>query len=177
MTHLQVDADLTASIKQGYLQDKQFLDPNNPPAGAELDAGSGLYWIADKLYVPNVSTIKTRIMEEYHTCTGHADANKTAACSKRSFYWPSINKDIKSYIKLCQLCQKIKPRTAKPYGSSMPLPVPNTLLQLSPCPPVHGVSLFYLYLIRTGSMMSEISARGPQSVGLSLKAIHCGLGL
>ena len=34
MTHLQVDADLTASIKQGYLQDKQFLDPNNPPAGA-----------------------------------------------------------------------------------------------------------------------------------------------
>ena len=125
MTHLQVDADLTASIKQGYLQDKQFLDPNNPPAGAELDADSGLYWIADKLYVPNVSTIKTRIMEEYHTCTGHADANKTAACIKRSFYWPSINKDTKSYIKLCQLCQKIKPRTAKPYGSSMPLPVPN----------------------------------------------------
>ena len=36
-----------------------------------------------------------------------------------------------------------------------------TLLQLSPCPPVHGVSLFYLYLIRTCSMMSEISARGP----------------
>ena len=56
-------------------------------------------------------------------------------------------------------------------------PTTRTLLQLSPCPPVHGVSLFYLYLIRTCSMMSEISARGPQSVGLSLKAIHCGLGL
>ena len=89
---------LIASIVEGYMQDKHLLDPNNPPAGAELDAESGLYWIADKIYVPNVPAIKTRIIEEYHTCTGHADANKTAGCIKRSFYWPSTNNDTKSYI-------------------------------------------------------------------------------
>jgi hypothetical protein len=32
---------------------------------------------------------------------------------------------VKSFVKLCAKCQRIKPRTDKPYGSTMPLPVPT----------------------------------------------------
>ena len=124
MTHLQVDNDLIQSIVNGYKLDKAFT--NKQPPGTVLDTNTGLYWISDKIYIPYISSIKNNIIDEFHTTNGHADYNKTADCIRRSFYWPSLVRDTKSFIKLCVTCQKVKVRTSKPYGSSMPLPVPKS---------------------------------------------------
>ena len=122
MTHLQCDDSLTKSIIDGYKYDKAFQGSSLPP-GVHQDP-KGIYWLADKIFVPNVSSIKSRIIEEFHATAGHPDSERTAAAILRSFYWPHLRKEVKSHVKLCGLCQRIKPRTARPYGSLMPLPVP-----------------------------------------------------
>ena len=124
MVHLQCDDALTKSIADGYQFDKAFSGATVPP-GVKQDPATDLYWLADKIYVPNVSSIKTRIIAEFHATSGHVDSTKTAANILRTFYWPSVKKDTRSYIKLCPTCQRIKPRPAKPFGSLMPLPVPT----------------------------------------------------
>ncbi len=68
--------------------------------------------------------LKDRIINEFHNTVGHPDVERTYAVILRSFYWPNLKKDVTSFVKLCSMCQRIKPRTDKPYGSSMPLLVP-----------------------------------------------------
>ena len=124
MTHLQCEPSLVKSIVEGYSSDPSF-NGVTLPAGVLLDETSGLYWIADKIYVPNSSSIRLHLISEFHDSSGHPDHERTLANILRSFYWPTLRKEVKSFVKLCPTCQRIKPRTSKPYGSSMPLPVPS----------------------------------------------------
>ena len=94
------------------------------PSGVCRDT-QGLYRISDKIYVPRIPKLIDKIIMEFHTTLCHADNQKTSANILRFFYWTTIHKDTKSFIKLCPTCQKIKPKTTKPYGSLMPLPVPS----------------------------------------------------
>jgi hypothetical protein len=54
MTHLQCDNQLITEICNGYLQDSHF-NGTTLPAGVTLDTNTGLYWITDKFFVPNIS--------------------------------------------------------------------------------------------------------------------------
>ena len=124
MTHLQCDNLLIKEICSGYLQDPSF-NGTTLPAGVILDPNSGLYWLTDKIFVPNVLTLKTKLIKKFHDTAGHPDYERTYSVILRTFYWPNLRKDVKSFVKLCPTCQRIKNRTDKPYGSSMPLPVPT----------------------------------------------------
>ena len=53
------------------------------------------------------------------------NSERTYSVILRSFYWPNLKKDVKSFVKLCTKSQRIKSRTEKPYGSSKLLPVPT----------------------------------------------------
>jgi hypothetical protein len=123
MTHLQCDNQLITEICNEYLQDSHF-NGTTLPVGATLDPNTGLYWITDKKFVPNITTLKDRLITEFHNTSGHPDANRTYTVILRSFYWLYFKKDVKYFVKLCSKCQRIQPRTDKPYGSSMSLPVP-----------------------------------------------------
>ena len=123
MVHLQMDQTLLQSIRKSYEKDRNF-NGSSVPAGAVRD-DSGLYWIADKIYVPNISSIKEQIISAFHEGSGHPDSRKTEANISKSFYWPSMKKDTKSFTKLCKICQRIKAPTSKKQGSLMPLPVPT----------------------------------------------------
>jgi len=59
---------------------------------------------------------------EFHYTVGHPDPERTYSAIFHTYYWP---KDVKDFHKLRCKCQRIKPRTDKPYRSSMPLPVPT----------------------------------------------------
>jgi hypothetical protein len=65
MTHLQCDDQLLKDICNGYLQDSSF-NGATLPAGVTLDRNNGLYWITDKICVPNISTLKERLINEFH---------------------------------------------------------------------------------------------------------------
>ena len=52
MTRLQCDQQLVKEISNGYSQNSSF-NGNTLLAGVIFDLNTGLYWIADKIYVPN----------------------------------------------------------------------------------------------------------------------------
>jgi len=115
MTHLQCDDQLIKDICNGYLQDPSF-NVAILPAGVILDPDNGLYWISDKICVPNISILKERlIMNEFYLTAGHPDYERTYSFILRTFYWPNLRKEVKSFVKSCPKCQRIKPRTEKPY--------------------------------------------------------------
>jgi hypothetical protein len=95
------------------------------PAGVTLDSNNELYWITDKICVPNILTLKERLINEFHNSANHPDYEQTYSIILRTFYWPYLKKEVKSFVKTCPECQRIKSRTEKPYESTMPLPIPT----------------------------------------------------
>ena len=124
MTHLQCDDQLIKDICNGYLQDSSFNGATFP-AGVTLDPNNGLYWITDKICVSNISALKERLINEFHNSAGHPDYERIYSVILRTLYLPNLRKEAKYFVKTCPKCQRIKYRTEKPYGSSMPLPVPT----------------------------------------------------
>jgi hypothetical protein len=88
MTHLQCDNQIITKICNGYLYDSHF-NGTTLPAGVTLDPNTRLYWITDKNVVPNSSTLKDRLINEFHNIAGHPDAEITYAIILNSFYWPN----------------------------------------------------------------------------------------
>jgi hypothetical protein len=89
MTNLQCDKQLITEICNGYLQDSHF-NGTTLPAGVTLDPNMGLYWITDKKILPNLSTLKDRLINKFHNTAGHPDVERTYAVILRSSYWPNI---------------------------------------------------------------------------------------
>jgi hypothetical protein len=50
---------------------------------------------------------------------------KTYSKVKREFYWPGMKKDIPSYIRGCDICQRNKVENIHPVGLLQPLPIPS----------------------------------------------------
>ena len=77
ITHLQCDQQLIKDISNRYSRDPSF-DGNTLPAGVILDPNTGLYWIADEIYVPNTLALQNRLIEEFHNMAGHPDQECTS---------------------------------------------------------------------------------------------------
>ena len=77
MTHPQCDDQLIKEICNGYLQDAYFYGATLP-AGFTLDPNNGLYWITDKICVPNIiSILKETLINNFHNSAGHPDYERT----------------------------------------------------------------------------------------------------
>ena len=50
---------------------------------------------------------------------------KTLHKVKQDFCWPSLKKDLKQYIKECDICQRVKYENCKLAGLLQPLPIPS----------------------------------------------------
>jgi hypothetical protein len=72
-----------------------------------------------------MSILKERLISEFHISASHSNYERTYSVIFRTFYWPNLRKEVKTFVKTCPKCQRIKPCNEKPYGSPMPLPVPT----------------------------------------------------
>ena len=123
MFHLQVDNQLLKEIKESYNKDPAFNRSTLPPAATKMP--DGLYYVADKIYIPNDSDLHRKIIHEFHNYCGHPSSVRTLANLRKSFFWPAMNKTVKHYCKQCATCQVTKKDPAKPIGSLYPMPVPK----------------------------------------------------
>uniref|UniRef100_A0A2N9HGB9 RNA-directed DNA polymerase n=1 Tax=Fagus sylvatica TaxID=28930 RepID=A0A2N9HGB9_FAGSY len=55
---------------------------------------------------------------------GHSGYLKTYQRAKKDWFWKGMKQDIKSYVKECDTCQRIKSETTRPAGLLQPLPIP-----------------------------------------------------
>ncbi|KAK3556384.1 hypothetical protein QTP70_008001 [Hemibagrus guttatus] len=78
-----------------------------------------------KHYVP--SNLRIRVMQWVHTslCSGHPGILRTLRLTQNSFWWPSMVKDVATYVKSCSICAQSKTPKELPSGLLQPLPIPQ----------------------------------------------------
>lgn len=92
------------SIDQGllwkYIKLDQFPDDNDS-------------W---KIVIPE--KIKENVFKECHDdpTAGHFGVKKTINRTRQRYYWPSLIKDTKEYVRKCEICAKHKPTQLPPTG-------------------------------------------------------------
>ena len=75
-------------------------------------------------YVPAI--ICSEVISYHHNdlLAGHFGINKTSELVGRKYYWPSLRRDVKSYIRGCDVCLTSKTVCYKPYKDLQSLLVP-----------------------------------------------------
>ncbi len=74
-------------------------------------------------YVPKVICLE--LINRYHDdlLAGHCGLEKTCKLIARKYYRPALQRDIKAYVKGCDVCLTSKAVRHKPYGDLQSLPV------------------------------------------------------
>lgn len=145
-----------------------------------------------------------RILHWLHTVrfACHPGIHRMVSLSKRSFSWPSLERDAREYFVACEVCARSKSRHQAPSGLLHPLPVPSHPLPRSsghsvvltivdrfskaahfvPLPKLPsaletahllGVHVFRLH----GIPQDIVSDRGPQFVSRVWKGFCAALGV
>ncbi len=112
------DSDLLHALKTGYVSDawcSKLLADGIKVAG--VSKRSGLLYVADRLVIPRVSSVRESIFHLAHDSLGHFGATKSYKALHDSFYWPNMRRDLEqAYIPGCVECQRNKAPTSKPAG-------------------------------------------------------------
>ena len=94
-----------------FMQDNILMRRSNPPVP----------------YVPQGELRNTilKICHDTATNGAHFGRDKTIHKIKKRYFWPSMYKDINTYIKSCILCAQYNPRRNKTPGTLRPIPPPD----------------------------------------------------
>ena len=71
--------------------------------------------------------IRSKVISRYHNnpLTGHFGIDKTRDLVGRKYHWPSLRKNVKIYIRGCDICLTSKAVCHKSYGDLQSLPIPT----------------------------------------------------
>ena len=127
---LTVTADeaLLAQIKEGYKIDDYCKNLPEVAKGMEaIKQVNDLWYVADRLVVPRVGSIREDLFRLAHDTLGHFGEDKSYGALRGSYYWPNMRKDLEEgYVPSCIECQRNKGRMTEPAGPLHPLPVPDS---------------------------------------------------
>ena len=114
-------------IQDGYAWDnfcKKLMDPSF--GMKEVSSANGLWYIGDRLVIPQTGNICEELFCLAHNNSGHFGTDKSYATLRDAYYWPNMCRDLeKSCIPSCVECIRNKLSTRKPTGPLHPLPVPD----------------------------------------------------
>ena len=88
---------------------------------------NGLLLLDNRIYVPSVSNLCTRVLQynHDHILARNFGQNKTLELVRRRYSWPSLCTDVQQFCKSCVTCMRSKPQCHKPYGFLKQLPIPE----------------------------------------------------
>jgi transposase InsO family protein len=114
--------EFVANIQEAYQNDSYYDNPIG-----YLSHRDGLWYLDDRIAVPNDTELRRQILFEYHDSpsAGHLGVTKTIRNVSRRFWWPHMNRTIRAYIRACPSCQRRKPSNQLPGGLLQPLPTPT----------------------------------------------------
>ena len=71
--------------------------------------------------------IRTKFISRHHDdlLAGHFEIKKTQKLVARKYYWPTLRRGVKNYVKGCNIYLALKAVRHKPYGDLQSLPVPT----------------------------------------------------
>ncbi|HWN07996.1 MAG TPA: reverse transcriptase domain-containing protein [Pyrinomonadaceae bacterium] len=94
---------------------------------SEWSEREGLLYYRGKIYVPNTSDLRRRILSLCHDSkiAGHPGRFKTLELVSRNYWWPNMSRYVGTYTSHCDLCLRTKTRRRLPVGELQPLPIPE----------------------------------------------------
>ena len=117
--------DLTKEISSSYCKDPMYAAEAR--LRAHIYKHDNLFWTEDKICVPDVKELKSKILKEAHSaaCAGHPGVKSTHERLLRNFWWPAMKKEVKSFVSNCPRCQLAKKDHSSTPGLLQPLPTPT----------------------------------------------------
>ncbi|MCO5579837.1 hypothetical protein L7F22_033699 [Adiantum nelumboides] len=100
-----------------------------------------------KLYVSRL--IRQKVMTESHSppYAGHRGIDSTIKALEMYFFWPSLRKDTKIFVRSCLVCQRVKYDRGKAYGLLQPLPTPTA--------PWESIAIDFIFGLPKTSFVNE----------------------
>ncbi|KAF8667767.1 hypothetical protein RHS04_09261 [Rhizoctonia solani] len=112
-------------IIQFLTEDADNAPPSIQKAYQDYDWEEELLWYCGKLAVPDLESLKERILKEFHDSplAGHPGQQRTLKLISRSYWWPGMKSSAKEWVECCPTCQA-NCRAHAPVISLKPLEVP-----------------------------------------------------
>jgi hypothetical protein len=172
-TILKGDPDLLQEVKNAYASSSTFSKVlESPKAHPRFGIKDGLIWTKneyhrDVICIPFAAKQKGRrvieiILDHAHTVMGHFGHHKTSQYVRRTYWWPSMTKDIEAFCRSCGQCQASKDSTQRPAGLLHTLPIPERPWQsvgmdfLGPLPTSGNYDYLLVVIDRLTSMVHLI---------------------
>ena len=152
-------------VKGGYEADTLFATIKEKPEEYKLfQEREALLWtknsIEDEvLCVPRDRELIQEIISQAHDTLGHFGEQKTAEYVRRWYWWPGIRKDIRTFCRTCESCQRAKASNQPPKGKLHPLPIPTKPWDsigmdfIGPFPESKGFNYLWVIICRMTSMV------------------------
>lgn len=93
----------------------------------------------DRLFVP--ALLRSEVLQWSHSSklTCYLDVHRTKEFLQRRFWWPTVEEDVREFVKACLTCNQHKPSPQAPAGHLHPLPIPHCPLSHIPLDFVTGL--------------------------------------
>lgn len=132
-------------------------------------------------------SLRATILRSFHDdyAAAHPGYAKTLEKVKSRFYWNTLTKDVKIWVKSCTTCQMTKPRTQRPQGlmtSTRIEPYPYRTCAIDVCGPMRRSSNGCLYIISivcyfTKFIYAEaVRKNDAKTIGKFLFRVNCLFG-
>jgi len=115
------DPAILDKVRSSYTSDTFFgpiiASPTNYANIYEFD--NGLLFFENRLCVPRERTIPEYLLSLHHDGQNHFGYEKTYEKITRDYFWPGLDKDVKTYIKSCESCAQQGINSTSPGTSSL----------------------------------------------------------
>ena len=107
-------------LKDSYIQQRREGEAQNKRK-SDVEAwiwnSQRLLRYKNMLYVLEEAFVREELLRRHYNnlLTRHFDVDKTLKLMTRKYYWDSIKTDVKSYINICDICQRVKVKRHRPY--------------------------------------------------------------
>jgi transposase InsO family protein len=116
------------AVKDGERKFPTVLDLKLSIAECCLDESGNLLY-RDRKWVPESEPLRTGIIHAIHASRvlGHPGRNLTYQAVAREYFWPSMSKSVRQYVRNCSVCGRVKPWRDGLQGLLRPLPIPERI--------------------------------------------------
>lgn len=124
---LSVDSILALVKENSDLYDNSVLSKLIEKDSDYSKTEDGLIYRWGKLVIPNQKMLIGQVIAAHHDSISarHPGQAKMQELIYRSHWWPAIKKDIKAYVKGCEICQRSKIQHQPKAAPLNPNPIPD----------------------------------------------------